>query len=59
VRAGDSITAGSTKAVQSSTNHNLCSRNPRPFGLAQGRLFEPREDRGNLSWYGVGKNEEG
>jgi hypothetical protein len=47
VSAGGSITADSANAVQSSTNHNLCSRNPRPFGLAQGRLFEPREDRGS------------
>ena len=35
VSAGDSITAGSAKAVQSSTNHNLCSRNPGPSNPAK------------------------
>ena len=48
VSAGDSITADSAKAVQSPNNHNSCSRNPQPVGLAQGRLFEPREDQGSL-----------
>jgi hypothetical protein len=26
------------------------AQNPRPFGLAQGRLFENREDQGSLGW---------
>jgi hypothetical protein len=35
LNAGDSITADSAKAVQSSTNHNSCSRNPRPSNPAK------------------------
>jgi hypothetical protein len=34
-------------------------RNPRPFDVAQGRLFENREDRGSLSSHDVGKEGKG